>query len=153
MNNQIYDPIRKCYVRAFPEEIVRQNLIAKMINDLNFPQNLIGVEKDLSQVFHLKNYDFTSQKRRADIICFAKNIHPKYAVYPLLMIECKAHKLTKEVIEQVVGYNHFVKAYFVAVVNQSEIKTLWYNDKKEIYDSIDFLPPYEQLMNSIKKYE
>lgn len=138
---------------AFPEEIVRQNLISQMINDLKYPKNLIAVEKDLDQIFHLKHINFTSQKRRADIICFAKNIHPKYAIYPLLMIECKAHKLTREVVEQVVGYNHFVKAYFVCVANQDEIKTLWYNEKKQKYDSIDFLPPYEQLINSLKKYE
>jgi len=33
--------------------------------------------------------------RRADIICFAKNIHPSYLFFPLLVVECKGEKIKK----------------------------------------------------------
>ncbi len=148
-NNRLYDPIRKTYVLALPEEIVRQQLIHKMINHLGFPTSLLAVEKDLCNLPHLLNKEFPSQKRRADIICFAKNINPNFSIYPLLMIECKACKLTKKTIDQVLGYNHFVEAYFVSIASEREIVTFWYNLKKKDYNSINYLPSYDQLIGTI----
>ncbi len=148
-NNQIFDPIRGKNFSALPEEIIRQDLIHKMIYELNFPKSFIVVEKDLSLLPHLKR--FKSSNRRADIICFAKNIHPKHEIYPLLMIECKAVKLTKAVKDQVLGYNHFVGAYFTAIANKYEIFTYYYDLKNKRYKSIDFLPKYDELINAVKK--
>lgn len=148
-SNRLYDPIRKTYVLPLPEEVVRQQLIHKMINDLGFPVSLLAIEKDLCNLPHLLHKDFPSQKRRADIICFAKNINPNFSVYPLLMIECKACKLSKKTIDQVLGYNHFVESYFVSIANESEIITYWYNLKKKEYNSINFLPSYDQLIQAV----
>jgi hypothetical protein len=148
-NNRLYDPVRKTYVLPLPEEIVRQQLIHKMINLLGFPMSLLAIEKDLCNLPHLQNKEFPSQKRRADIICFAKNINPNYSIYPLLMIECKACKLTKKTIDQVLGYNHFVESYFVSIANETEIITFWYDLKNGKYTSINFLPSYEQLIQAI----
>ena len=148
-SNLLYDPIRKSYVLNLPEEIVRQHLISRMINDLGFPISLLAIEKDLCNLPHLRNKDFPSKKRRADIICFGKNIHSKYSIYPLLMIECKANKLTKKTIDQVLGYNHFVEAYFVSIANKNEIITFWYNLKKKEYNSTNFLPSYDQLIQAV----
>ncbi len=129
--NLLFDPIRKTYVLPLPEEIVRQQLINKMINQLKFPVSLLAIEKDLCNLPHLVNKEFPSQKRRADIICFAKNINPDFSIYPLLIIECKACKLTKKTVDQVLGYNHFVKSYFVSIANEHEIITFWYSLKKK----------------------
>ena len=148
--NQLFDPIRNKELSALPEEIVRQDLLDLMIHKLGYPKSLISVEKDLSQLPHLKGKKHELPFRRADIICFAKNIHPSFYLYPLLMIECKADKLTKKTIEQVVGYNHFVNSYFISIANYSEIKTLWYNEKEKKYDSINFLPSYNQLLFAAK---
>jgi len=149
LNNRLYDPIRKTYVLSYPEEIVRQHLIHKMINQLAFPISLLAIEKDLCNLPHLLNKDFPSQKRRADIICFAKDINPNFSIYPLLMIECKACKLTKKTIDQVLGYNYFVESYFVSIANKDEIITFWYNLKKKEYSSINFLPNYDQLIQAV----
>lgn len=148
--DRIYDPIRKTYVLALPEEIVRQKLIHKMINELRFPKNLIAVEKDLLSLEHINEREFESKKRRADIICFAKDIHPKFSLYPLLMIECKAFKLNQKTIDQVLGYNYHIKACFVAIANGYEIKTFWYNMKEEKYKSVNFLPGYLELVQMVK---
>ena len=147
--DRLYDPIRKSYVLALPEEIVRQKYLSLMINELGFLKSLIAVEKDLRLLPHLQNKDLSKVKRRADIICFAKDIHPKHLIYPLLMIECKAHKLTKETISQVLGYNHFVKAYFVAIANRYEIITYWYNIEEKKYNSINFFPTYKEMIQAI----
>ena len=151
MKERIFDEIRGIWVEALPEEIVRQNLIKQMIGSLGFPKGLLCVEKDLCQIPHLKGID--SSKRRADIICFAKDIHPEFLIYPLLMVECKAYKITKEAEEQLIGYNHLVKSYFIALAGKDEIKTFWYSKKEEKYLYIDFLPSFSQLLNIVKKNE
>lgn len=148
-NDRIYDPIRKIAVLALPEEKVRQKLINRMIKELGFPKSYLAIEKDLCSLEHLKK-EALSTKRRADIICFAKDIHPNFTLYPLLMIECKAFKLSKKTIDQVVGYNHLIKAYFVAIANEYEIITIWYNIKEKKYKSVNFLPSYSELTQMVK---
>ena len=146
----LFDPVRKTNVLPLPEEIVRQKLINKMINQLGFPISLLAVEKDLCSLPHLANKEFPSQRRRADIVCFAKDINPDFSVYPLLMIECKACSLSKKTIDQVLGYNHFVKAYFVSIANEKEIITFWYSLQENKYSSINFLPSHSQLLQAVK---
>ena len=153
MKDKIFDPIRKIWIQALPEEIVRQCLIKTMLKDLLFPKSLLAVEKDLKSLPHLQNIDFNAKKRRADILCFAKGINRCYPLFPLLMIECKALQLNNSVVEQVVGYNHYVKASFVAIANAEKIITLWHNKKENIYKSIDFLPSYNQLLKAVKNNE
>jgi len=148
MTEKFFDAIRKKNVEALPEEIVRQSLLKIMVEKLRYPKDLIAVEKDLGQLPHLKDV-VVPLKRRADIICFANNIHPVYELYPLLMIECKAGKLIKEHVDQVVGYNYFVKSYFIAIASAEEIKTLWYNKKKGGYEVVNFLPAHEELMRVV----
>lgn len=147
-SSKIYDPIRKKWVVDSPEERVRQALIKKLIEELGFEKSLIAIEKELD-IFSFPEAK-TKAKRRADIICFAKNIHPNYPLYPLLMIECKAVPLTHKVIEQVAGYNHFISACFIAVANEQEVKMLWYEKDKKEYQSIDFIPSYQQLLATLR---
>ena len=146
--NKLYDSIRKKYVISYPEEVVRQKLILRMVNNLNYPKSLVTIEKDLCLLPHLQDVDIKNLKRRADIIVFAKNIHPTYLLYPLIMIECKAIKLNKSAIDQVIGYNYHVKAHFVAIANEDNIITLY--KKNDSYKEINFLPNYNDLLKSIK---
>ena len=129
-----------------PEEKIRQELIETMIKNLGYPKGFIGVEKKIGKLPHLKDGKFSN--RRLDIICFAKNIHPKYILYPLLIVECKKGALEKGAIEQVLGYNDFIKAFFVAIANEREVKTFWYEGEKIV--SVNFLPGYRQLINAVR---
>ncbi|MBS4168664.1 type I restriction enzyme HsdR N-terminal domain-containing protein [Parachlamydia sp. AcF125] len=142
---KIYCPIRQEWVIALPEEYVRQSLITKMVSQLGFPSGLMGVERELSLMPHLSQVK-AIPARRADIVCFAQGIHPQHALYPLLVIECKAVNLTSKVINQVVGYNHFLGAYFIALANQREFKLGWRDVLKKEYTFIDFLPPFQELL-------
>lgn len=146
----LFDPIRNCTVLALPEEKVRQNLIYTMIEDLDYPKSMISVEKDLKNMPHIVDKDFSSNKRRVDILCFSPNISKEDPLYPLLLIECKAIPLDQKVIQQAIGYNHYIKACFLCVVNQDEIKTLWFDEVKHDYISIDFLPTYKELENAVR---
>ena len=149
-NNQLWCRIRKEVVAALPEEVVRQNLLTEMIDRLGYPAGLISVERALRQLPHLLGaVSMAAPDRRADILCYGKGIHPDHDLYPLLLIECKAVPLTERVIRQVVGYNHYVQAAFIAVVNGVERKTGWYDVKKGDYRFVAAIPAYGKLVEAV----
>lgn len=144
--NQIHCLVRKEWVAATPEEVVRQNLISRMCGQLGFLPGGLSLEKSLDQIPHVAHQIHRPPLRRADIIYFAKGIHPHYDLYPLLLIECKAIKLSPKVINQVTGYNHYLQAYFVCIANQTEVRTGWYDPQTKDYRFVDRLPSYKELM-------
>lgn len=133
-------------VVATPEELVRQGVIRHMIQQLGYPASLIVVEKELSALPHLALSPTKLPLRRADILCFAKGIHPEHALYPLLLIECKATPITSRVWSQVIGYNHFIGAYFISVANGAHIRTGWVDSATGDYQHVNFLPSYTELL-------
>ena len=149
-SDQIRCLLRKEWVAALPEEVVRQKLIYQMINQLGYPASNLVLEKSLKQIPHIAQQGVKLPLRRADILCFSSGIHPVYDLYPLLLIECKAVKLTSKVISQVAGYNHYLQAYYICVANQDEIRTGWYDAAKQEYTFVDRLPSYLELKNTLK---
>ena len=136
---------------ALPEEIVRQRMLLHMIKHKGFPASLIAVEQSLNQLPHLtSNSRSKAPKRRADIICYAKDSVSGSLLYPLLIIECKSVKLVPAIMNQVVGYNHFVGSKFIAIVNQDEIRTGWYDPVKKDYEFVNYLPLYVELMEVLR---
>ena len=115
---QLFDCIRQIWVAATPEEIIRQTWIQRMIEELQFPKELIAVEKDLKTLPHLQDPQ-PLPSRRIDILCFRKD-HDTFQ--PLLLIVSKQTPLTQEVLDQAIAYNHYVTAPYVAVVNASEVR-------------------------------
>ena len=53
-NKKIYDPIRKRWVVATSEEIVRQKVLLCLTKNLGYPPQGIVVEKALSELPHLE---------------------------------------------------------------------------------------------------
>lgn len=134
-NREVYDPFRKIWVEASPEEIVRQTLLAKMVGELNYPKHLIAVEKEISSLPHLTERKKEVPKRRLDILCFDKKNHR-----PLLLIECKAIPLKRAMLPQLLGYNAFVKAPYVCLANATEVV---FGGKA---GDLSVLPPFEMLL-------
>ncbi len=143
LKDRLYDPFRRSWVVATPEEIVRQKLLNVMTEQLGFPKTLLAVEVQLSEIPHLKKME-NLPKRRADILCFAKGIHEEYPLFPLLLVECKEGEVGTDAEGQVLGYNHFVQALFVAIAGQDHVAVIH-------PQSISFLPPYSQLMEYVCK--
>lgn len=142
-------PIRKIAVSALPEEKVRVWLLHELIYRLGYPSSSIAVEKDLSLIPHLRLRN-DLPRRRADIICFAKGIHPNESLYPLLLIECKAVKLTPRMVNQVIGYNYYLQAPFLALVNHEEMRMGWMESENQSYRFIPHLLPYKDLIRSLQ---
>lgn len=129
---QVYDAIRKEWVAATPEELVRQHWLQMMVRKLNFPSHLIAVEKELKTLPHLDG--IAVPQRRIDILCFDPTL------VPLLLIECKDEKLSQAAMDQAISYNTFINAPFVAIVNQGAIRL------QTAQGEMGTLPNYFELM-------
>ena len=125
----LWDPVRSQWVAAAPEETVRQKLIQKMIGELGFPKGLMSIEKKISS------------SRRFDILC---NALVQGEIVPLLLVECKAAPLNRAAEQQALGYSDAVRAPFICLANEKEVRTLW-REKGRIA-SIPFLPTYAELV-------
>ncbi len=148
MPDQLFCYIRKRWITATPEEKIRQFLIKQMVEKLQYPQNHFILEKGLNQMPHLGQSQINSLPlRRIDLIVVAKNLHPNYPLYPLLLIECKSVPITQKAIRQAMGYNHFLRACFVAVANQLETLLSWVDPKQQIQQTVAGLPDYQTLLH------
>lgn len=147
-SNSIFDPVRKKWVDATPEEEVRQALIEKMVRELGYPLSLLAVEKEISQLPHLSLVETRKiPRRRIDLIAFGVNIHPQWPLFPLLMVECKAVPLTRRSTQQVIGYNALVQSPFLALANASGTLMGQYDHKTGLYTFQEGLFSYEKLVS------
>jgi hypothetical protein len=143
----LFCPVRKEWIKALPEELVRQKLLCEMLSQLGYPLGLLAVEKAVRQLPHLSAKEKNeAPDRRVDILCFAKDKSKDGTLLPLLTIECKSVKLSKRAVDQILGYNHYIRSSFIAIANGQEILTGWFDSKKGDYHFIDYLPPYEALL-------
>ncbi len=116
MRGLLFCPIRKCQVKATPEEHVRVALLQQMISSLGYPSELVVVERKLSELCPITSSQVTRiPNRRVDILCYAKMAQAPLA--PLLLIECKACAVSGKAIAQALGYNYYIGARFVAVAS------------------------------------
>jgi hypothetical protein len=141
---QVYDSIRQQWVAATPEEIVRQRWIQKMVGELGFPKELLVIERELKMLPHLKQYPHRLPTRRVDVLSFGRG---SSNIFPLLLIECKDESLSQEGLDQALAYNTFVEAYYVAIVNQDQIRLKYNLACKKC--EVDRLPSYKDLMEAV----
>lgn len=144
-DQQLYCSIRKRWVAATPEEYVRQNSLQLLIKILEFPLPNIVVEKELKLLPHIPS-NIALPDRRADILCYTNHCQ---SLQPLILIECKSIAISSKEIRQVIGYNHFVKAPFIALVNQTEQRMGWFNSEINDYQFINYIPSYHELIKSL----
>lgn len=104
---EVFDILRKKFVKLTPEEKVRQQLIHYLIHELEYPKGLIGVEKGLM---------VNGKPRRMDLVVYDR------AGAAFMILECKAPevKITKEVFDQAAMYNLKLKVPFLVVSNGHE---------------------------------
>jgi len=115
-NKRVYDFIRKKWVTATPEEIVRQRLLFFMVKNLGYPEESLTVEKKISEIVqgsHIPN-------RRLDILCFNTQ-----TMRPLLLIECKATAIHERMFTQLIGYNFYIDASFICLANHKTVLLRW----------------------------
>jgi hypothetical protein len=129
---EIFDEIRKKYVRLTPEEWVRQHFLNYMINHLGYPASLIVVEAAI-----LCN----GMKKRFDILTYNSNGHPN------LVVECKAPlvEITQAVFDQVAMYNMTLSVEYLVVTNGLAHYACKINHDSKTYAFLKDMPTYALL--------
>lgn len=128
-----------------PEEKVRQGLRCYMVEELGYPAELLVIEKPLNLLPHLALSEGPFPDRRVDLLAYWKN-RTTQELEPLLLIECKAVPFTTQAFTQLQGYNYYVKAPFIALVNQDGARLGWRIESEFRY--IDRLLSYKDLTQS-----
>jgi hypothetical protein len=102
--DEIFDPLRKSWVRLTPEEWVRQQILRWMTEVLEYPPGMIAVEKELT---------VGEMKKRFDLLLY----DPSHK--PWMLVECKAPsvELTEKTLMQVLRYNMKVQAAYLVITN------------------------------------
>lgn len=130
---------RKIWVAATPEECLRQKVLDFMLGAGGYPRGLIALEAPI---------DKNNAARRADIIAYYRGEND--GLSPLMVIECKAVKLTPLMLQQVGGYNHYLSAPFVALSAPQESYWGWLDAKTKKYLFQFGFPTFPELMKLLK---
>ena len=128
----IFDLIRKKYLFLTPEEWVRQNFTAYLINELKFPVSLMANEVSIK---------LNKTARRCDTIVYGSKGEP------LVIIEYKAPtiNITQKTFDQIVRYNMVLKAKYLVVSNGLTHYCCIIDYEQHSYIFIPVLPSYKEL--------
>lgn len=125
----IWDPVRKIWLTAFPEEYVRQHVIAFLINELQVPAIYIASEWKINRGL------------RADVVVFGIDLKPK------LIVECKApdRKINPANWIQIFEYIENLRPNYLWLTNGKEHWLARFNYVSEIWEQIEKLPAWNDL--------
>jgi hypothetical protein len=129
---EIFDMIRKRFVRLTAEEWVRQHFLHFMVSQLGFPASLIVVEASLKYNRLVKRFDILAH--RADGT-------------PCLVVECKSPgiEITQTVFDQAAMYNMTLTADYMAVTNGLVHYACRIDHEKRTYAFLQDLPTYASI--------
>ncbi|MDR2868262.1 MAG: type I restriction enzyme HsdR N-terminal domain-containing protein [Bacteroidales bacterium] len=116
---EIFDPVRKKWIKLTEEEQVRQNFVLFLIHEKKIPLSHISVEKQIK---------VNGLTKRYDIVVYDNQGKPE------MVIECKSPKvpLTQEVIDQASRYNSTLNAPILGVVNGIESRFYKINQQQQL---------------------
>ncbi len=101
---QIFDILRKHYVKLTPEEWVRQHFIHYLTEHKGYPAALMGSEISL---------DINGMARRCDCVLFGRDNKPR------MILEFKAPtvKISQATFSQICAYNQVMHVRYLVVSN------------------------------------
>jgi len=115
---RIYSPLRKKYLDALPEEIVRQEFICTLINDYGYALEQMNEEVKLTSSQRGKG------RASADIVVWKSQEEKKKKKTAFLVVELKADTLKLKVEDCYQGYNYatWSRAKLFAISNGTELQ-------------------------------
>ena len=124
---EIWDELRKLWVRLTPEEWVRQNFLQYLLQIKNYPASYIAIERKMK---------LGELNKRFDVLVFDKKASP------WLMVECKAmgERLDSRVLWQVLRYNLAVPVKWLVITNGEECHAFVKGPLD--FEAVDALPMY-----------
>lgn len=127
---QVYCVIRKKYLVATPEELVRQLLLHHLLINLNYPQTKIRVEMGV---------EVNGMMKRCDILVYDKDFQP------FLLVECKSAKvpISSSVFEQIAMYNMTLKVPYLLLSNGVEAYCANIQYEQRSFEFLDKIPNFQ----------
>ncbi len=129
---QIFDDFRKKNIKLTPEEWVRQNFLRFLVEEKDFPKELIAVETELK---------VNDMKKRCDAIVYNKEGKP------LIIIEFKAPNvpINQHVFDQTAVYNTQLNVDYFIMSNGLQHISCRVNKEQYSYDFFETIPSYNQF--------
>lgn len=132
------------------EQEIRNQWIRVMVDVLGYPSHALVVERELATLPLAQGVLRRElPKRRIDLLVFYQSACD---YLPLLLVEYKAVPLHIDATRQVLGYNAYVQAPFIAVANHEQILLGHYDAPGHMLFSWGLppwgLPPYLTLVAS-----
>jgi hypothetical protein len=125
---EIFDALRKKWIRLTPEEWVRQNLVAWLQVEVKIPAAFIAIEKTLQ---------IGDKTRRFDLLAYNQQHQP------WMLVECKAMDvpLSEKVLQQALSMFSVVPASYVLISNGQQ--TMGWHAEEGHYKVLEALPSFE----------
>jgi hypothetical protein len=126
---EIWDELRKLWVRLTPEEWVRQNFIQYLLQIKSYPPSYIAVERKMK---------LGELNKRFDLLIFDKTAKP------WMLVECKAiqERLDERVLWQVLRYHMAIPVKYLVITNGEECHAFIKGHMG--FESITSLPTYDE---------
>ncbi len=131
---EIYDPLRRKYVRLTPEEWVRQHVVQFLLRERGVPAGLVAVEHP---------FTYQNMTRRADVV-----VHDRQG-RPLLVAECKAPgvRIRQGVFDQIGRYNRVLRVRYLLVTNGLTHYCCAIDRAQGAYRFLPDIPSYDALLS------
>jgi hypothetical protein len=133
-DREVFDPVRKKYVKLTPEEGVRQAWIAYLNEHLGYPINLMEVERKV---------EINGMNQRLDLLCRNSegDMH--------LLVECKAPdvKIDQSVFDQAARYNTVLRAPYLLVSNGETSYIAKIDFEEQNHQFVEEIPAFTQVGN------
>lgn len=130
---EVFDPIRKKYVKLTPEEEIRQITLHYLVEQAAVPPGIIAVEYAIRM---------HKMAKRCDIVVFSP------ALTPLMIVECKAGHIavSQKVVEQASAYNLKLKVRFLLITNGQKHYCYKVDFDTRSTHFMDHIPTYEEMI-------
>lgn len=134
--DQIWDPLRRKFIRCTPEEWVRQHFIAYLSKEKKFPTGRMVSEYKVV---------YNGMNKRCDIAIFDDKSTP------LVIVECKAPhiKITEDAFYQVAKYAHVLSAPLLILTNGMMHYAALVDAQKGLITYLEEIPTQAELLRII----
>lgn len=117
-DNKIYAPLKDKWLVTKPEEEVRQGYICRLVDSYGYDL------KQMDQEIKVNNTRRGTGSARADIVIWKTKEDKQEKKYPIIVVECKAEKVTIREEDYYQGYNYasITHAKFFVTTNLKETR-------------------------------
>ena len=132
---EVFDPLRRRFVRLTPEEWVRQHFVVYLQTDFGIPPQVIANEVSLR---------LNGTQKRCDTVVYGPHAEP------LMIVEYKAPEveITQRTFDQICRYNMQLHVRWLVVSNGMQHYCCFIDYDRATYHFQPQLPSYAQLLGT-----